>query len=212
MEISFEIPGCLPVMTLPNIAFFPQALMPLYIHEERYKEMLQEVLETHRMFILAGINPERLPLTLETDPCFNIATVGIIRACRSHEDGTYHLLLHGLSRIRMTEILEDKSFREAHIEPLLSIKDIDDQSLEQKRQVLRSLLHRKAEYSGAIPKEVLQHIDKVEDSEVYADLTSFSAVDHAPTKQDLLGTLNLGERYDKLISHLTKELEEAEEE
>ena len=39
MEIT--LPDEVPVMTLPNVTFFPQALLPLHIFEPRYRQMLK---------------------------------------------------------------------------------------------------------------------------------------------------------------------------
>src|SRR2546422_8633740 len=49
---SITLPEELPVMTLPNVAFFPQALMPLHIFEPRYRQMLRDVLATNRLFAI----------------------------------------------------------------------------------------------------------------------------------------------------------------
>jgi len=212
MEISFEIPGRLPVMTLPEVAFFPQALLPLFIFEERYQAMLQDVLESHRMFIVAGINPERLPLSLEKDPNHEVASVGIIRACRTHEDGTAHLLLHGLSRVRLVSTYEDKAYREADISPLHTLRgSFSESDVEKKRAQLKELITRKYEQIGNVPKEVLKHIDQVEDIEVYIDLVSYSLVSDPKLKQQLLSTLDLQERYEQLIRYLENELDEYED-
>ena len=55
-----EIPSEVAVMTLPNVTLFPQALLPLYIFESRYRRMLTDALETHRMFIVAMQKPGRV--------------------------------------------------------------------------------------------------------------------------------------------------------
>ena len=39
-----KIPREIPVMTLPNATLFPQALLPLYIFEPRYRQMLADAL------------------------------------------------------------------------------------------------------------------------------------------------------------------------
>jgi len=212
MEISFEIPGRLPVMTLPDVAFFPQALMPLFIFEERYQAMLQDVLETHRMFIVAGINPARLPLSLENDPNHEVASVGIIRACRTHEDDTAHLLLHGLSRVRLLSTYEDKAYREADIAPLHTLRgSFTESGIEEKRERLKQLINRKYDLIGNVPKEVLKHIEQVEDIEVYIDLASYSLVSDPELKQELLSTLDLENRYEQLVQYLETELDEHED-
>ena len=62
-------------MTLPSETLFPQALLPLYIYERRYRRMLAESLHSHRMFVVAmqrrGILA-RMPVRrgrLGVDPC-----------------------------------------------------------------------------------------------------------------------------------------------
>src|SRR4051812_33779518 len=50
METEITLPLEVPVMTLPNVVFFPQALLPLHIFEQRYREMLRDVLGSNRLF------------------------------------------------------------------------------------------------------------------------------------------------------------------
>ena len=44
-------------MTLPNATLFPQALLPLYIFEPRYRQMLADALHSNRMFSVAMQRP-----------------------------------------------------------------------------------------------------------------------------------------------------------
>ena len=55
LEITAS-PDEVPVMTLPNVVFFPQALLPLHVFEERYREMLADVLASNRLFAVAGLD------------------------------------------------------------------------------------------------------------------------------------------------------------
>ena len=48
-----EIPDRAGVMILGERNLFPQAILPLFIFEPRYRAMLAESLESHRMFCLA---------------------------------------------------------------------------------------------------------------------------------------------------------------
>ena len=44
-------------MPLPGAVLFPYALLPLYIFEPRYRKMLEQALQLHRMFCVALIKP-----------------------------------------------------------------------------------------------------------------------------------------------------------
>ena len=69
-----EIPNAVPVMTLPSATLFPQALLPLYIFEPRYRQMLADMLRQDRMFTVAMQKPGRIRET----PCA-VAGLGLIR-------------------------------------------------------------------------------------------------------------------------------------
>jgi len=47
-------------MTLPNVILFPQAMLPLYIFEPRYRQMLSDALASHRMLSVAMQKPGRV--------------------------------------------------------------------------------------------------------------------------------------------------------
>src|ERR1043166_9773261 len=83
-----ELPNEVPVMTLPSATLFPQALLPLYIFEPRYRQMVADSLKTERMFSVAMQKPGR---TRES-PC-QVAGLGVIRVSVDHQDGTSHLIL-----------------------------------------------------------------------------------------------------------------------
>ena len=76
------------VMTLPNATLFPQALIPLYIFEPRYRQMLRDALHGHRMFIVAMQKPG----VVRESPS-PVAGLGLIRVSVGHQDGTSHLIL-----------------------------------------------------------------------------------------------------------------------
>ena len=80
------LPDEVPVMTLPNATLFPQALLPLYIFESRYRQMLADALHSNRVMSVAM----RKPNSARETPT-EIAGVGMIRVSVAHKDGTSHL-------------------------------------------------------------------------------------------------------------------------
>jgi Lon protease-like protein len=51
------ISGKTPLMILRNATLFPGAILLLHIFEPRYRRMLSDVLESHRMFAIAMRRP-----------------------------------------------------------------------------------------------------------------------------------------------------------
>src|ERR1700759_3871300 len=109
MDSSRLLPDRVPVMPLPGALLFPHALLPLYIFEPRYREMLAHALSRHRIFSVALVKPDRSEWTSPAD-FFHVAGVGLIRACVERGDGTSNLILQGLERVRFTSFAQDAPF------------------------------------------------------------------------------------------------------
>jgi Lon protease-like protein len=56
MTEAIDIPKQVPIMTLRSAVLFPQAIMPLFIFEPRYRQMLRDVLAKDRIFAVAALN------------------------------------------------------------------------------------------------------------------------------------------------------------
>src|SRR5207237_6054381 len=115
MGPSVTLPRQLPVMPLPAAVLFPHALLPLYIFESRYRQMLQHTLQHHRMFCVTLIKPS-CPEWHAPEDFFHFATVGLIRACVGRGDGTSNLVLQGLHRVRFKSFEQETPFPVAKID------------------------------------------------------------------------------------------------
>ena len=93
-ENTDDLPDQTDVMILPWVSLFPGSLLPLYIFEERYRDMTQAALAGNRMFAIAH--------TYDDTTIAPIGGLGVIRACVMNADGTSHLVLQGLSRVEFS--------------------------------------------------------------------------------------------------------------
>lgn len=112
---QLNLPADAPVMVLPSASLFPASLLPLYIFEERFREMLAWCLERDRMFCVAQAKPQP-----DGDGCFSIAGLGLVRACVENENGTSHLILQGLARVKLRNFIQHEPFPIAQISELRS--------------------------------------------------------------------------------------------
>src|SRR5437764_12310550 len=141
MDESVILPEQVPVVPLPGALLFPHALLPLYVFESRYRQMLKHALSHHRMFCVALIKPHCAEWHSTAD-FFHTAGVGLIRACVSRSDGTSNLILQGLERVQLTDFEKEAPFPIAMIEPLESdgMPSIETEALAAKRLELYSNL------------------------------------------------------------------------
>lgn len=215
-----ELPAEVPVMTLPSATLFPQALLPLYIFEPRYRKMLAETLEGERVFSVAMQKPGR---SRET-PC-RIAGLGLVRVSVSHSDGTSHLILQGLTRVRLAEVVQYKPYRVHRIEPLIpegrdtvaidalvaKIHDLVSQRLDLAPFPSPFPMKKPADKSTPVPvpfskKEVLTYLETLSGPDQVADLVTCALLPDAVERQTVLETVDLEPRLKHVIHFLMAEV------
>jgi Lon protease-like protein len=167
MDGSVTLPAQVPVMPLPGALLFPHALLPLYIFEERYREMLEHALNHHRMFSVALVKPSCTEWHAPED-FFHVAGIGLIRACVGRSDGTSSLILQGLERVRFTGFEQEAPFPIATIEPLESetSSSVETEALASKVLELYSKLRTKGR---ELPRKVDRYLSDLNDMEMLAD-------------------------------------------
>ena len=203
MEDSITLPDEVPVMPLPGALLFPHALLPLYIFEPRYQEMLEHALREHRMFCVALIKPQRSQWK-STGDFFPVAGVGLIRACVGRGDGTSNLILQGLQRVRFTGFQQSAPFPIARIELLKSdaAQSVETDALGAK--VLE--LYAKLKDNGRqLPEKIDQYLSHLGDMEMLADLMAATFINDPLRRQQLLEELSLKRRLRLVIQYLREE-------
>jgi len=210
-----QIPSQVPVMTLPHATLFPQALLPLYIFEPRYRKMLADALETHRLFIVARQRPGSKREMPEA-----VAGLGMIRVSVNHEDGTSHLLLQGMSRVRLKEAVRYKPYRVQRIQPI-RVAECDSVAADALMAKVKELLDEWVKLGAPLPLglpsgsvtaeseaiDVLRYLGSLQDPESLADLAACTVLRDSDSRQVLLETEHVEARLRKLIHFLLAEIQ-----
>jgi ATP-dependent Lon protease len=97
-----------PVFPLPGVVLFPRAILPLHIFEPRYRQLVADIMGSHRCMAMAftlggGENPRIAP----------VAGAGIVVRYEPMSDGRSNLLLHGRARVLLEELPFEPPYRRA---------------------------------------------------------------------------------------------------
>lgn len=207
MEFELELPEEVPVMTLRGAVLFPQAAMPLHIFEPRYRQMLADVLDSHRLFAI--VQEREDPDSDEEEPPHQIGTVGMVRLCHKNEDGSANLVLQGLVRVRVLRIVRENPYRLIAIHPLKASVGQDAGRLDKLQAELTQQLVSYRQQGGEVPDELLKVLRGVDDPEIFVDLSCSMLCQDTEMRQSLLDTLDISERYQrfqKWLNNRSKEL------
>jgi len=207
-------------MTLPNATLFPQALLPLYIFEPRYRQMLADALHSNRMFSVAMAKPGS---TRETPS--PVAGLGLIRVSVSHRDGTSHLILQGLARVELEGAVRYKPYRIQRIRPM-EAPPCDNVTVDALIAKVRELLVERIDLGlnfpfpvmspgksegdtappSVSPKEIMHYLDSLSDPAQAVDLVSCAVLSGAAERQAILETVDVEGRLRRLIHFLLAEI------
>ena len=206
MELEITVPDEVPVMTLPNVAFFPQALLPLHIFEPRYRKMLRDVLATNRIFAVAGLDQRLAGDDSRPEPTHRIAGIGMVRACQENEDGTSNLLLQGLCRVEIAGIVTDSPYRRIRIRALSSEAGAPHSENERLRDELARLIVLKLKLESTGARELSAFLKTVADPETFVDIAAFNLCENPVLKQKLLATLDVHRRLELFSAEIRTEI------
>ncbi|MEY4324164.1 MAG: hypothetical protein RIS24_335 [Verrucomicrobiota bacterium] len=213
------IPDRMGVMILGEASLFPQAMMPLFIFEPRYRDMLAESLETHRMFCLAM---QRTDAKRES-PC-RIATLGLVRASVQNPNGTSNLVLQGLIRVRLGRIVQTRPFRKHLITPIQENAerspevdalvnrslDLVDVRLRQDQPVPLDLIRQLASggqaQSETRVEDCIRALKRIKNPSRFADLIAALLLPNPAARQLILETVNPEDRLRHLVLFLAAEV------
>lgn len=190
-------------MVLPGALLFPQALLPLYIFEPRYRAMVAYALAGPRMFCVALLKPGVSDVRSEND-FYPVAGVGLVRACVGKDDGTSNLILQGLSRVRLTGYTQTKPFRIAKIEEI-ETHGGDSITAEALGSKVLELCERFKEAGAALPGQLDTFLSHLTDLGMLADLVAHTFVADAFQRQQLLEEADVSARLRLLIRCLSGE-------
>jgi ATP-dependent Lon protease len=103
----------LPLFPLPQTVLFPGALLPLHVFEPRYRAMVRDVLESHRILSVVLITGAT---AVDDHGHPAIATVAGVGEIVEHADlpgGRYNILVRGRARVRLAELPFTPPYRTA---------------------------------------------------------------------------------------------------
>jgi len=201
----FTLPDTLPVIVLEECCLFPGCFLPLYIFEQRYRQMLAHALSGSRMFCVGTMLTQG-----DEGDILPVSTAGLVRACKTQADGTSHVMLYGVGRIRLTGWTQEWPFRIATIEAMpTTLLTAAPDELKQMRDRALALLPDVVPECGEAMRELRIMLELMACPEVVCDILSYHFIRHPLVLHSLLAEPVLERRYRLLTDELERLREQA---
>ncbi|MCK1655493.1 endopeptidase La [Bradyrhizobium sp. 149] len=193
------------IVPVRDMVLFPGAIAPIAIARLKSIAAAQQALREQRPI---GIVLQRSPETDEPGPddLYRVATIANIVRYITAPDGTHHIVCQGVQRARILDFLPGTPFPAARIqqipEPTTSSPEIEARALNLQRQAIEAI-----ELLPQAPPELAAMFQGTTAPGALADLAT-SFMDIKPQdKQEVLETIDLALRVEKVSKHLAERLE-----
>jgi ATP-dependent Lon protease len=193
-----------PVLPLRDIVVFPHMIVPLFVGREKSVRALEEVMAEDRQILLSSqIDP-----TVDDPAADGIYRAGVLAnvlQLLKLPDGTVKVLVEGRTRVRITEFVPNEAFFEAKVAKLTELKG-EAQAVEALVRAVSEEFEKYAKVKKNIPEEAVAAVSETREPARLADLAAGHLGVSVADKQQLLETLDVGERLEKVYGHMQGEM------
>ncbi|KAB7615595.1 endopeptidase La [Amylibacter sp. SFDW26] len=193
-----------PVLPLRDIVVFPHMIVPLFVGREKSVRALEAVMDDNKEILLSSqIDPSEDEPTEET--IYPSGVLASVLQLLKLPDGTVKVLVEGLRRVQITEYMDNPDYFEASADFLEETAN-DPAAIEALSRSVSKEFERYAKLNKSIPEEALTAVAKTDGADKLADTVAGHLSIRVDQKQELLETLDLSERLEKIFGLMQGEM------
>ncbi len=202
---EFELPETLPILPLRNVVAYPGTVTPLAIGRNSSRELILSCTPNETIIgLVAQKDPD------QDNPGFrdvyHTGTAASILKIIKMPQGPIHVVVHALSRFKITRFIENKPFLKAEITPLES-KFRKSKRLQALVVSVRQSANRVIELSPNVPEEASVLLENIDHPSALADFLAANLNLPVEEKQNLLEELDATKRLEMISVALANQLE-----
>ena len=203
---TFNIPEVIPILPLQSVMVFPKTMIPLEVTGSA-SVLVDEAMTKDRLVGLIMSKKEPgTPNQYEKNDLNEVGVCAVILKMAKTSENRTQLLLQGLSRFSIEELVEGKPYQQARIK-LLEEKDVKDLETEALMSNLLALFDRILKLSPFLPPEFGPMAKSITEAGTLADL--IASIINAPVeeKQKVLDTVDVKQRLKELTRMVNHQME-----
>jgi ATP-dependent Lon protease len=204
-EVEPDGSRLLPILPMSELVLFPRLIIPLALWEESAQRLIDDTMLKDKII---GILTSRQPATetYTADNLYPIGTAAVILKMGKTQEGAVRLLVQGLYRFKVEEIVDTEPYLQARVTPITEDYEAD-REIEGMVSGLKGLFQKMSELSPYLPSELGAMVQELEDPRVLADVSGGSLNVAKTEKQDLLETIDVKKRLQKVLRLINREIE-----
>lgn len=196
------VPEVLPVLSLAELVVFPSIIVPMAVSNQNMVKLVNDALEGNKLIGCFTIKPAQSGGEREI---YTVGTCCQILKMFSLPDGSMRLLVRGIARIVLQEIMRKHPYPLARVDKM-QMDRRRPLDLEAMTRSVSENFRRLIDISPHITEEIKVALNSVTDPEILTDLVTSNLNIDIVHKQEILETWRLEERMSKVAIHVQREL------
>ncbi|MBI4655687.1 MAG: endopeptidase La [Elusimicrobia bacterium] len=205
-ETKTSYPSAVPAIAIRDVVMFPYMALPLAVDRPRSVAAIEAGLKNNK-YILSIT--QKKPHINEPEPAdlYNFGVLSEISQSLKLPDGSMRVFLHGIKRAKILAVrAETPAYFTAEVEYPEETVSMTPEVTALMRHVVE-IFENYIKLSTRISIDSLALLQQLEDPSKLADTIAANTILGIADKQDLIETLDVRERLEKLVRLLTKETE-----
>src|SRR5438874_3073749 len=202
---KMTVPAVLPILPIRNIVVFPGTVMPLNVGRPKSKALLDEVMPSEK---LIGVVTQRNAETEDPkmEDLYSVGAACMILKLFKLPDGNQSIIVHGLVRFRLLELINTEPFAVGRVE-VLEDHMAEGPQLDALINSVRTQANRVIELSPNTPDEAAQVLNSIQNPSALADFLAANLQADTADKQLLLEELDVEKRLRMIAARIATQLD-----
>ena len=213
-QTALDLAHELPLLPLKDIVVFPHMIVPVFINEDLCINAVENALAGSRKIFLsafkvAGEDGEGLDCKLEAPfDVYNTGTVCSVMRTRKLPDGRMKVLVQGLHKAKVQELISSEGFPSVRVAPLNdAVVASSSPELEALVRAVRESLEKVVSLGKVLSPDILMILEDVSDPSRLSDLVASNLGLKVTDAQKILSVQNPLERLRRVHQYLSREIE-----
>jgi ATP-dependent Lon protease len=202
-----ETPEKLPILPVRNTVLFPGVVIPITVGRDKSLKLIKDAYKGNKIIGVVAQKDQSIEEPLP-EHLFEVGTVAKILKMLKMPDGSSTIIIQGIRRIKVKEVVETEPYFTATVE----VFEKEEVRPTEKRfkalvSTIKDMALRIIHESPNIPSEASIAIKNIESSGFLINFISANMQSPVNDKQALLEISDWDERANKLLEHLNRDLQ-----
>jgi ATP-dependent Lon protease len=198
----------LPILPVRDTVLFPNAILPLTVGRESSLKLIGDLKDEEKLIAVISQRDPRVENPQPVD-LYQIGTAAFVHKIIRLPSQSLFIFVEGLQRIALDEVIQTEPYLRARVRPLQDIiADPKEPDFEALVRSVTSLFQQVVQLSPTLSDDLQTVAMNIDDPSRLADFIAANLPSISNTeRQELLESLDLKQRLDRLMKQLAREVE-----